>query len=224
MKSFVTYSSEHLTRIDTPFLGKTYLHIKCPMFLKFNTTYYKLSGKNLIAFRLLAISIGSNGAYHRPYFLIQEPNQKSRWSYIYLNEDDKIFASIEDYFEYLQGDKETNLNAKYWDKICYFLNKNTSLNVNDSMEHLECEYHYNPSRNGIVTAPSTINYFLINQDGVYISLKKRDGYFLTKEECIKNQISDMVITDFEEEPINVELTILPNKPKTYTISITESFS
>jgi hypothetical protein len=224
MKSFVTYSSEHLTRIDTPFLGKTYLNIKYPINLKFNTTYYKLSGKNLIAFRLLAISIGSNGAYHHPCFLIQEPNKKSRWVYIYLNENDKIFASIEDYFEYLQGDKEKNLNARPWDNICCFLNLNTSLNVNIPMQQLECEYNYNPSRNGIVKAPSTINYFLINQDGVYISLKKRDGYFLTKEECIKNQITDMVITDFKEEPTKIELTILPNKPKTYTISITESFS
>ena len=73
------------------------------------------------------------------------------------------------------------------------------------------------------------NRLLVTKNGWLVGISKRnlknyqgeEGVYLNKADAMKVLLDDMDIIDFEEQPINIDITILPNTPKYTKIKFVE---
>lgn len=189
--------------------------------LKLGKTYYKLTRKNIEAFRLIAMAIKSNFAHKEITYLVQTPNNELNWvNKDYINKTSVIFEDYNHYLNYLQGEVEYNVNkSDEW-----YSGKSLLLNAKSYDTEKECFEHswYIDSFSQTPKKTSTIiKYFLILENSVEICLRQRDGNFNTKEECIANQLNGFVIDDFEQEIKKITINILPSKAVKKTLHVIE---
>lgn len=79
------------------------------------------------------------------------------------------------------------------------------------------DWYWHPTLQKPKTSRTYIQYLLITKDNVQIGLRPCDGYFSSKESCIKHHLNDFEIDDFETDPFNIEIEVLPNTPKKYIL-------
>lgn len=216
-----------LNQTDIPYYG--YININgnkvIPSKIKYNSVYYRLEGNNLVAFKVLAQSIGRNG---KPYQLIQFTDGRSEWICDYWGfcgypgekQHNKIFASVDDYVKYL----ETNdwklianngnplfhtqsvfgeYDGRIYDRYC---------------DNLYCKHTYVVKDGIIDNVNSTIDYIFMNEQGVFFIINHYNGYD-TREKAINSLLKNVVVTDFEEKVIDIHIQVKETNQQKYKIQL-----
>ena len=192
-----------------------------PRHIKMNKTYYKLTSNKLVAFRVLAMCFCTEHLTtcraRRVSFLVQTPNSKPIWFSNYITPKDIIFETKEDYFSYLLGEK-TELKYEYsstmW-KLC-----DLCPNLTRNGFHIYESWTFDNIKMSPKRTSTKIKYFLILENEIHICLDHCTN-FHTMEQCIANKLNDFIIDDFNEEPLKLEITILPNEQKIRKLHIVE---
>ncbi len=217
----VTFKQDSFDKLGVPELEICSIpNVKLPN-LKLGKTYYKLTRKNIEAFRLIAMAIKSNYAHKELTYLVQTPNNELNWvNKDYINENSVIFEDYKHYLNYLQGDVEYNVNKsdEWYDPKTLLLN---AKGYNDKTEYFELSWYINKFSQAPQKCATIIKYFLILENSVEICLRQKDGCFNTKEECICHQLNGFVVNDFEQEVQNITINILPNKAIKKTLHVIE---
>ena len=195
-----------------------------PMGLEFEKTYYKRTENGLMAFRILAYTLYDIGHPYTITYLVQLPNEQPRWINDFIAPNTKIYASAEDYI--LSGGTQSvdlrwiniyqaslgcswhNYNDRYFFKETFYTIKNGAV--------CESTGHY-------------CNNLFVSKNGWLVQIAKRNlesyhgeqGVYMSKADAMKALLKDMTITDFAEEPISIDITILPNTPKYTKVMIVE---
>lgn len=224
-----TQSQEVFNKVNTPEFSSCHswfkLDIYFPFNLEFEKTYYKHNGNGLTAFRVLAYTIDDTDTNsYKLSFLVQLPNQSPQWISKFISRNTNVYASKEDYI--LSGGSQcVNLgwgnllssnNVSYWqgyeDRVFFKVKPYTIKNG----AVCESKGHY-------------CNRLLVTKNGWLVGISKRnlnkyqgeEGVYLNKADAMKVLLDDMDIIDFEEQPINIDITILPNTPKYTKIKFVE---
>lgn len=185
--------------------------VKLPANLKYNYTYYKYirATNELKAFRVLAIALRTfNGSISA---LVQFPNESPMW----INDAfaDPIFDTKESYFNYAAGYGVQSC----LDWVC--------------VRDLYPEYSY-ASVIGLkghtwtwqegrahTSSGAPIEYFLITDEGTFVCIG--EGWYYSKEECVKNHLNGLTIDEFAEEPVVIKTIVLPATQKIHTLRFIE---
>ena len=205
-------------RFQRRYFGTT---IKFPFGLNFEKTYYKRIGGNLVGFRILAYALvdGQDEPYFLSY-LVQLPNQAPKWKNGFITPKSNIYTSVEEYV-LSAGEQSTDLiwrditytNQVRFTKDLYYFNK-AFYTIKDgavciSNEGANCSCLF-----------ATKNGWLVGvQKDSYSSGEK--GIYLNKADAMQELLNNMGVVDFAEEPINIDITILPNKERTTRIMFVE---
>lgn len=226
MKTIVTTTNNIFNELNVPFFS-TINDVKCcsfPSHIKLNKTYYLYKEQKLTAFRIIAFAFSlerrlnhHSGVCH---CLVQFPNEKPIWEKDFL-QSACIFENKDDLFDHISGN-DKNINHKYnLPNLSDVINSsycNMELNV-DKYGTLETKWKWNESSHQPKLYRGDINHILYVNDTLHIKVEQNG--FLSKEECIKHHLDGFQIEEFEEEPININVTILPNKPKIHTLKFVE---
>ena len=226
MKIELTHSAELFDKLQVPTCELEYIidNFDFPRHLEFNRTYYKFDENKLIAFRVLAYAVYSRLTTSQHIglsFLIQFPNQQPRWINDYIGKYSKIFNSKEDFLNHqITGDKSVYLD---WSCSTYVFRQLKGFN---SISFEGMVYAWSNSRNCPTNNfKPTFTRFLVTQDTLFVQIKTyKSGYdktYFTKEECVKDKIDGLEIVEFAEEPIEMNITILPNTKVTHTLRFIE---
>lgn len=224
-----TQSSKVFNQFNTPTFK--YVHqwfnrtILFPFKLEFEKTYYKYNGKGLTAFRVLAYTIDdTNTSDYKLSFLVQLPNQEPRWISNFINSNTNVYASKEDYI-LSGGSQKINLG---WNSLEYNHHFKFYNGFND-------RYFFNENfytiKNGAVceSTGTYCNRLLISKNGWLVGISKENrsnykgenGVYLNKIDAMSVLLDNMDIVDFEEQPIHIEINVLPNTPKYTKIKFVE---
>ena len=226
MKIELTHSADLFDKLQVPTCELEYITdtFDFPRHLDFNRTYYKLYENKLLAFRILAYAVYSRLTTSQHIgisFLVQFPNEQPRWINDFLGKDSKIFESKEDFLEHqITGDKSVYLD---WSCSTYVFRQLKGFN---SISFEGKVYAWSNSRNCPTNNfKPTFTRFLVTQDTLFVQIKKyKSGYdktYFTKEECVRDKIDGIEIVEFAEEPIEMNITILPNTKVTHTLRFIE---
>ena len=223
-----TQSNEIFSKFDVPRFK--YCHQwfgnnnRFPMGLEFEKTYYKRTENGLMAFRILAYTLCDVNTPYTITYLVQLPNEQPRWIIGFIAPNTKIYASTEDYI--LSGGTQSvdlrwiniyqasigcswhNYNDRYFFKETFYTIKDGA--VCESTGHYCCN-------------------LFVSKNGWLVQIAKRNlesyhgeqGVYMSKADAMKVLLKNMTITDFAEEPISVDITILPNTPKYTKVMIVE---
>ena len=197
-----------------------------PFGLEFERTYYKRNNDGLTAFRILAYTINDSDCLNKKLtFLVQLPNKSPQWISDFINVKTNIYDSAEEYI-LTGGTKKVNL---LWGDL-----------IQGGIGHVWHGYNdryffkndiFYTIKNGAISN-STGHYcsnLFVSKNGWLVQIAKRslesyhgeEGIYLTNADAMKVLIKDMPISDFAEEPINIDITILPNTPKYTKVMIIE---
>lgn len=196
-----------------------------PFNLGFEKTYYKHNGNGLTAFRILALTIDDKDCIkYKLSYLVQLPNQEPQWISNFIEKNTNVYASKEDYI-FSSGSKTIDLG---WGNIIQSYHVENWNNYNDRFFFKEKCYTI---KNGAVciSEGQYCNRLLVTKNGWLVGISKRSlnaiegekGIYLNKSDAMKVLLDDMDIIDFEEQPINIDITILPNTPKYIKIRFVE---
>ena len=217
----VTFNQQSFYELGVPELDSWSVSDVMLPNLKLGKTYYKLTRKNIEAFRLIAIAIKSNYAHRELTYLVQTPNNELNWvNKDYINKTSVIFEDYKYYLNYLQGDVEYNVNKsdEWYSSKSLLL---SAKSYNENTESFEHSWYIDSFSQAPKKTSTIIKYFLILENSVEICLRHRDGNFNTKEECIAHQLNGFVIDDFEQEVQNITINIYPNKAVKKTLHVIE---
>lgn len=222
----LTKGFEPFDTFGTPSCDLTFVrdNILFPRLLQFNRTYYKVIGNKLTAFRVLAYAVYSKLTTYEKIcltYLVQLPNESPQWIENFIDQHSCVFNSKEDFMRH----QITPCNIKFEWKcgrmvfptlarasvvgfcgLCYSWSNKQNRPIND--------FFPNFTR------------FMVTQDTLFVHIRAHtcgvDGeVFLTKEECVSNQLDGMEIDEFSDEPIELSIAILPNKKVTHTLRFVE---
>jgi hypothetical protein len=165
-----------LYQFNVPYYGYTNINTSqtIPTKIKYNHTYYKLIGNELVAFRVLAQSLSRSGLQQ----LIQFTDGRVEWirdywgCYFSDNNVSKIFASVDDYINYLETEKyELIANNNRCTFFCESIFSDFEGRVYDRFrDSVYCKNTFY-IRSGIVENDnSLIEYILFNEQGVFLFL------------------------------------------------------
>lgn len=215
------YGNTHFANTMFPSVDKLYY----PSKIVCNKTYYKYCQdvNQLIAFRVLAFSYNSVGALT---CLIQQPNEQPKWITNFITTCSIIFEKRNDYFEFINGDKKLNIVGSWRDDWCSFkfilLNNDYPLKKCVSNGGtIYASYYWDDKDNCVSRTETIIEHIFFTNEECHICIKHKDGKFATMEECLAKKIDGLQIVEFEEEPFNINITILPNTPKKSVVKIME---
>lgn len=224
LKLSKTYSTTQFEELNMPEFNQDCLcDISFPTHLVFNKTYYKLTDNRLQAFRILAIAIGrfyktSTGYCISNYFLIQTPNKQPTWKVNYVNSNSIIFEDKDDWYEYMSGNKSLALKMQYSKTLACIASACPNMNKNG---YRICEsWAWDKDKLCPKKSYTTIKYVLVLENEMLFCLSHEDKY-PSMESCIAANVDGMIIDDFEEDVIELNIKILPSKQKIRTIHIVE---
>ena len=190
-----------------------------------NETYYKYcpNSNQLIAFRVLAFSYNSIGELT---CLIQMPNEQPKWGTNFITTCSIIFAKRNDYFEFINGNKDLNIVGSWrqdWNSFAKILlnNEHSFKPYVSNGGTIYASYYWDKKDNDIKRTETIIEHIFFTNEECHVCIKHKDGKFATKEECFAKKIDGLRIVEFEEEPFNINITILPNAPKKSVVKIME---
>jgi hypothetical protein len=193
-----------------------------PMGLEFEKTYYKRTENGLLAFRILAYTLCDISNPYTITYLVQLPNEQPRWINDFIAPNTKIYASTEDYI-LSAGTQSVDLR---WINIYQASIGRIWCNYNDRYFFDQTFYTI---KDGAVCESTGhfCNNLFVSKNGWVVQISKRNleskeqGVYMSKADAMKALLKDMTITDFAEEPISVDITILPNTPKYTKVMIVE---
>lgn len=222
MEIIFTKSSELISSFNCPIINSDLLYkFIYPHWLELNKTYYRLQNTNLTAFRVLGISFTY---YQHSYFtsyLVQTPNNEPQWMFDFITPSSVVLSNKDDMFSYFD-DKSINLNKPNWQTLSRLIySLNSDLYDNGSCYFIRNCWTWNKNKRAPERVKSGFNKVLLTKNSLIIQVELNDKQFLTKEECIANQLNDFVVNDFIEEPYDIALNVLPNKGITRTFHIVE---
>ena len=213
-----------LYSVNVPYYGYVNISTKqlIPMRIKYNSVYYKLEGNNLVAFKILAQSLSENGVQQ----LIQFTDGRVEWirdywgCYFPDNNVPKIFASVDDYINYLETNNyELIANNNRCTQFCESIFRDFEGRVYDRFR--DCVFCQKTFyiRNGIIENDnSLIEYILFNEQGVFLFLNHCEG-FDSREKAINSLLKNVVVTDFEEKVIDIHIQVKETNQQKYKIQL-----
>ena len=224
MEVNVTFNSTQFVKLGVPQVNLYSVEQYVLPNLKLNTTYYKLiGGKQLQAFRVLAIALKCNKDNYVKCnsYLIQLPNQQPKWIENYITKSDIIFTDRSDFLEYMQGNTSLNINkSEFWFSAVNYIYTLKGYDLRSNQFYHSWGMNKNTQQPMLVS--SIIEYFLILEDSVEIGLKHYlEYYFNTKEECLAHYLNNFIIDDFAEEVEEIKIKVLPNKPLKKKLQVIE---
>lgn len=221
MRTFITKDPKNFVELGVPTFeyAVTSVTLEIPTNLEFGKVYYRYNDGVLQAFKILAFAVEYTIKRKGITYLVQFPNGEVKWIYNFISACSDIYDSKEEFVS-SAGSKHLRL---FWHSIPYILKKHSNdMLVNDIWE----------SVGGVVknTFNYTINYMLFTKEGCSVCVSARSKYnssnknikiFLSKEECIKDAYNGMMIEDFGETSIKIDIKVEVSKPITSKISIVE---
>ena len=213
-----------INSINVPHYG--YVNIstnqEIPMRIKYNSVYYKLIGNELVAFKVLAQSLGRNDVQQ----LIQFTDGYVKWirdywgCYFPDNNVPKIFASVDDYIKYLETNNyELVANNNRCTFFCESIFRDFEGRIYDRFrDSVFCQKTFNV-RNGIIENDnSLIEHILFNEQGVFLFLNHCGG-FDSRDKAINSLLKNVVVTDFEEKVIDIHIQVKETTEQKYKIQL-----
>ena len=221
----------HFTTDTTPFeeLGLVPIdvfeikisNIEYPTNLEFNKKYYEVNKGKIIAFKVLAMALYRDGYYNYSYklkYYVQYSNGKPIW--VNTLKDTPIFTSKEHYIDYIN---DSNNHIKPFD-LGY---KYGMLGSSDYLRFLKT-YIITKDKQKPIAVESKINHVLITSDGMFVCLSHQFERFGNKyngydnyNDCMASYLNNMVVEDFEEETLNINIEVNVVKPSTSILKIVE---
>ena len=234
MKVSITTNNTQFVSNDVPNYGNTNFantmfpsvdRLYYPNKIVCNETYYKYcpNSNQLIAFRVLAFSYNS---ICELTCLIQMPNEQPKWRTNFITTCSIIFAKRNDYFEFINGNKDLNIVRSWrkdWNSFASILlnNEHSFKPYVSNGGTIYASYYWDKKDNDIKCTETIIEHIFFTNEDCHICVKHKDGTFSTKEECFAKKIDGLRIVEFEEEPFNINITILPNTPKKSVVKVIE---
>ena len=195
--------------------------IKFPFGLNFEKTYYKRIDGKLVGFRILAYALvdGQDEASFFSY-LVQLPNQAPKWEKGFITPKSNIYASVEEYV-LSAGEQSADLN---WRDITY----TNQVRFNNDLYYFNKPF-YTIKDDAVCISNEGANCtrLLVTKNGWLVGIQKNSyssgekGIYLNKADAMRKLLDNMEVVDFAEEPINIDITILPNTEKTTKIMFVE---
>ena len=214
----VTFDTQMFGQIGMPTFNNNYVWSgkTLPNF-EYNKVYYRLDGKKLIAFKVLATALNTK---HNFVYLVQEVGKSPMWSNYFNAENKIIFENVDDVFRHAEtGVGGINVfegkSIKHIIPVGY-------LNSDEYIKFKKTYYWCNHT-NQVCMRHSDIEYVLINGDGIFFGLSLKDGEFTSKADVIKSRFDGLEIMDFPptDFEINIKVEVSPSKPIVRTLIITE---
>lgn len=172
-----------------------------PIGFKFNKVYYYQENDTLISFKILCCCFHRNS--ENWYFLVQFPNGETKWINEFL-EDKCFFESVDNYFDYLNGNNSLALEIKLT-RLYVINNTESEYNKNFVNQHT---WIWNEGLSRPCTKETLISYIIYNENGISLVMDKKEDEFFTKEECLKSRLNNMKIVEFNDNPsISVSISI-----------------
>lgn len=209
----LTTSTTPFEKFGTPKFSGEYIHsdAKIPVNIEFNVTYYKYvsSTRELKAFRILAIALRNPAG--DVCALVQYPNTSPNWvDHTFFR--DPIFESKQAYFNYAAGYGVAKVidwcrAAEVYPHYHYA-----------SVVSLK-DYTWTWEQGHPVHKCCPISYFFINEDGAFACIG--EGFYISREECIKDNLNGMTINEFTEEPFKIATIVLPATQQIHTLRFVE---
>ena len=224
-----TQSSEVFDKFNVPYTKYCHkwfgLNIDFPFKLEFEKTYYKHNGNGLIAFRILAYTLNdSDCSYYKLSYLVQLPNQAPKWEDNFISRKTNVYSSVEDYVM-SGGSQFVDLG---WASIMATQQVATWQGYSDRFFFKGTFYTI---KNGAVCESKGhyCNRLFVSKNGWLIGIAKHNlnkyegenGVYLHKADAMRVLLDNMIVEDFAEEPITIDITILPNTPKTTKIKFVD---
>ena len=223
MKVTITKSLDFFQSLNAPKLScVTYIRneFKFPFGLQFNRTYYIHRKGQLTAFRILAYAYKdmcprASGVYGLTY-LVQLPNQAPEWIDKFLDQNTRIFASVNDYIQH-QGGRDMSQELHWTCARPMYVEYSYAAVIGLKGKLWKWDYQFNqPNCN----CSFYFDYFVVCEEGTFIGISEPD-YFLSAEECAMTHLNGMQIVDFADEPVKITINVLPNAPKVHTLRFVE---
>jgi hypothetical protein len=214
-----------LNKTNVPYYGYVNINtnLQIPTRIKYNHTYYKLIGNELVAFRVLAQALGKNGVSQ----LIQTTDGNISWKLNYwgfcgydAKEGHKIFASVEDYIKYLEtNDYKLIANNNHCTCFCESIFNDFEGRVYDRFrDSIYCKHTFYMRNGVVINDKSLIEYILFNEQGVFLFLDHCEG-FESREKAVNSLLNNVVVTDFKETTINLNIEIKETSEQKYKIQL-----
>ena len=219
----VTTNFEVFTNINCPMRKDNLTWISCnlliPTNIEFNKTYYHYNNNNLLAFRILAMSIREVNDECGLFYLVQIPNNKPTWIPNFLNAKSILFSSTEHYLSYVaQQSKRLDLGFNPFYKAF------THLSSSKYVFELKSTYVWDDYYKKPIARKTYMYYVLITENGITIGTdhynENGQGY-ANLDDCIKSHLNNMQIIDFNDE---CEITIHVQQnttPKVHVLKFVE---
>lgn len=196
--------------------------IKYPTKLEFNKKYYKVNEGKIIAFKVLAMALYQDYYYgyfcYRLKYYVQYSNGKPIWEKTI--DDVPIFTSKEHYIDYINDSNNYiqpfDLEYKY-----HILGSGDYLRFKNT-------YIIRKNEQKPTAIESKIKHILITPNGMFVCLShqferygnKYNGYD-NYNDCVASYLNNIVIEDFEEETLNINIEVNVVKPSTSILKIVE---
>lgn len=214
-----TQNNEIFNKYNVP--DFTYCHqwftetLQFPLALEFERTYYKRINGNLVGFRVLGYSIDDTRTPYKLSYLVQLPNQEPKWEKDFISPSINVYASVEDYIM-SSGSNVVNLG---WASITATQQTKSYHGYTDRFFFKGTFYTI---KNGAVCIATDVNCsrLFVTKNGWLVGISRKNygnngeqGVYLHKEDAVRVLLNNMGIIDFAEQPISIDITILPNTPK-----------
>jgi hypothetical protein len=135
--------------------------------------------------------------------LVQFPNGETKWINEFL-EDKRFFESVNDYFDYLNGNNSLALEIKL--TRLYVINGTEKEYNKDFVNQHTWVWSDYLSRPCV--KETLISYIIYNENDISLVMDKDKDEFFTKEECLKSRLNNMKIVEFNDIPsISVSISI-----------------
>lgn len=200
-----------------------------PTELQFGKKYYKVEkGNKLVAFKILAYAVFTRYISHHEIkglsYFVQLPNSEPQWIEKFIQSDTAIFESKEAFLNHqVSGNCSIDLKWRIGRTaftslaraaVIGFYGKGWRWNTTTNRAHNDFYPRF--------------EHLLVTKEGMKVYITKSGcGYkdvFLTKAECVKNQLNGMEIEDFEEDEkgeVVVNINITTSKAKVHTLHFIE---
>lgn len=197
--------------------------VKFPTHLCMGKIYYGMYDNKLTAFKILAYAVYSTYFHYQHIgvsYLVQFPGEEPRWIKDFLDVNTRIFESKEDFLAHqIKGNYNVDLhwlshvhlseithsNAICLVGKCYVWNKTRLMPYNEFL-------------------PLMLQFMVID-DTLYIRVSKtysNDKVYLTKEECVADNLNNLDIVEFADEPIiEVKVNFATERKVVHTLRFIE---
>lgn len=219
MEIRITQSDAQFKKLDAPTCDTRYIANGTTYFprrLVFNKTYYTYRDNALTAFRILAYAYSATVLY----YLVQLPNEKPKWIGGFIAKGTPVFHSKEQFYSY-QTNEDNKIDLEWETGRCVFPEIAYAAVI--GLRGRVWRWHEYDGRPYQCPDPTILG-FLVSKEGVLIYTPRREDtreYYLSEHECVKANLQEMQVVDFEEEPFEIEIEEQPKGKKVHTLRFIE---